>query len=303
MSYYNHNQPALNSTNPSTTVTQIAQPTTHSELSTLQAALHGGLPPAMLRTWNTVLDTDSDSDNEPQVTRTRGRISSPALSTSSSEESGLSIQEPICTVVDEPRSIEIRERSALPRRFRGKDLNTSTKLFNIDTSSIPGDLLCVQCRSGLPLWRIVPSRISRTRILRKFNSPYYIALGATQWTKHLERKCHGYLHATSGLNRQPKLAIEIRGDALGKLFRILGIDNNNPVSLATCRRSTKFINNDGFVREVSRWTLHIEKNVDCAMIAAVVAVLEEWSAVGPQNSQRSRPSNNNAITSSSSPYK
>ena len=243
----------------------------------------------MLRTWQTALDSDSDSDAENRARTAPRAAASPALSASSSEESD-AIHEPISTVCDTPRTVELRERSSSPpRRFRARDPHTNTKLFTIGGEQVPGDLSCVRCRSGAPLWRIQPAPHPRTRILRKYGSPYYIALGATQWARHLERRAHGYVHAAPHLKRSPALAIEVRGDALGKLFRVLGIDGNNTLSLATCRRSTKFVPVDGVVREVSRWTLHIEKNVDCTMIAAVVAVLEEWSTVGPQNSERRRP--------------
>lgn len=266
-----------------------ARATTHAHLTALQAALHGGLRPAMLRTWDTINDSDSSSDEEPSNgnLRSNGVTARGAISTSSSENSDLRIHEPVCTVLDIPRTIELRERTSpgLPRRFRGRDKGDKTRLFTIsplDPASHNNETGCIQCRSGTPLWNVLLTRYpnTNTRILRKYGSPYYIALHDKHWTKHAKKVALGYVHAAPHLKRQPVLAVEIHGDSLGKTFNVLGRDNGKLVSLASCRRSTKLVNvnssTGGMVRELANWTAQIEKNVDCSMIAALIFVIDEW---------------------------
>lgn len=298
-----------------------AHATTHNQLSALQAALHGGLPPAMLRNWITHTDSDSDSDNEHIITarsipisaraHSRSRsIPTPAptppplenhrspgsVSSTDSEGSGTSsrVREPVCSVLDAPRTVVLRERSGASgssgyptpaRSFRVRE-GTNGRIMNVT----PRDdaLACVSCRSGVGLWSVYTSRHARARVLRRHGSPYFVVLGATHWKRHLERAAQGYLHAEPHLKRAPALAIEVVGDKLGKVFRILGRDANATVSLATARRATK-LEEKAYgagvrVQKLASWTIQMEKNVDCAMITAVVYVIEEWCTKPPTDS-------------------
>ena len=98
----------------------------------------------------------------------------------------------------------------------------------------------------------------------------------------MEKVAYGYLHADTRLKRASALAIEIRGNELGTSFSILGRDGPNIVSLAVARRSTRLSNGPaGTAIERSRWSVHVEENVDCSMITAVVTVIEEWCASPP----------------------
>lgn len=258
--------------------------TTHDQLTALQAALHGGIKPAMLRTWSTINDPDSSSDEDANThINSHGNSATPrgSISASSSENSDLRVHEPVCTVLDIPRTIELRERASpgTPRRFRGRDKSDSTRLFTItplNPDSNNNETGCIQCRSGTPLWNVLLSRYPNTRILRKYGSPYYIALHGKHWAKHSKKVALGYLHAAPHLKRQPVLAIEIHGDSLGKNFNVLGRDTDKLVSLATGRRSTKLSTVNGTVKELANWTAQIEKNVDCSMIAALIFVIDEW---------------------------
>lgn len=274
-------------------------------LSTLHAALHGGLPPALLTAYTTT-GYDSDSDSEDARVRPRSRevaqsphvtlqtaprniamaraIPAPDSPSKSHTSAGSSstdsrVAAPTCTVVDVQRTIELRERAKSGvRRFRARDTVTRDRLFSVEARA--SGKACVSCNAGGPLWSILPAKGSasgRARVLNKEASPYYIVLTAQHWASHIERRALGYLHAHPSLQRSPALALEITGDALAKRFDLFGRDADNSISsLARARRSTKLATIDGAVRELTAWNVTVERNVDCAMVAAVLYVIEEW---------------------------
>lgn len=237
----------------------------------------------------------SGKSSSPAGHLSYGSTTSSPSQSSSSSSSSMSSQSArptiLCTVLPVRRKLEILERisSNSSRKFRVRDPTSGAKLFSVDKGE---NGPCVRCSSGAVLWSVLPyshggMESARGRILHKNGSSFYVVMAAHRWAPRIERRAYGHVHAMPHIKRTPELALEVRGDSIGKRFQVFGLDGKGKSKqiVSSGKRSTRFQKvKEGGVREVAVWEIDVEANVDSAMVSAMVIVLNEWEVRPPATS-------------------